>query len=47
MGNKSEMIETDQSLDVLIQNSIDLIQYARQLDRKIWKRLLESKFGIF
>ena len=28
--NKNEMIETNQSLDTLIANSIDLIQYARQ-----------------
>lgn len=31
MDNKNEMIETNQSLDTLIANSIDLIQYARQL----------------
>ena len=34
MDNKNEMIETNQSLDTLIANSIDLIQYARQLVAK-------------
>ena len=34
MDNKNEMIETNQSLDKLIANSIDLIQYARQLVAK-------------
>lgn len=34
MDNKNEMIETNQSLDILIANSIDLIQYARQLVAK-------------
>ena len=34
MDNKNEMMETDQTLDVLIQNSIELIQYARQLTEK-------------
>lgn len=34
MDNKNEMIETNQSLDTLITNSIDLIQYARQLVAK-------------
>lgn len=31
MDNKNEIVEVDQSLDVLIINSIELIQYARQL----------------
>ena len=31
MDNKNEMIETNQSLDTLITNSIELIQYVRQL----------------
>ena len=34
MDNKNEMIEANQSLDTLIANSIDLIQYARQLVAK-------------
>ena len=34
MDNKNEMIEMDQSIDVLIRNSIELIQYARQLTEK-------------
>ena len=31
MDNKKEMIKTNQSLDILFVNSIDLIQYTRQL----------------
>ena len=34
MDNKNEIIEINQSLDTLIANSIDLIQYARQLVAK-------------
>lgn len=34
MDNKNDMIKSDQSLDALISNSIELIQYARQLVAK-------------
>lgn len=34
MDNKNEMVEIEQSLDTLITNAIELIQYARQLVAK-------------
>lgn len=34
MDNNNEIVEVDQSLDVLISNSIELIQYARKLAAK-------------
>lgn len=34
MDSKNEIIETDKSLDMLIAESIELIQYARQITAK-------------
>ena len=34
MENKNDIIHSDQALDSLITNSIELIQYARQLAAK-------------
>ncbi len=34
MDSKNEIIETNKSLDVLIADSIELIQYARQITAK-------------
>ena len=40
MDSKNEMIEMKQSLDMLIEESIELIQYARQITAK----QMESRF---
>lgn len=53
MNKKNDIIESDQSLDTLIVNSIELIQYVRQLvakqvnNRKIWQRFSKANLEFF